>query len=101
MVGAVVVFAGLAPKREDYRLCFLGFVCVDVFLSFLVIGSSSGYVLGIHKNGIGASLAGGLLVCLEMWFSSTGWSKRFLFAAMVVITGALILTVSRGAWCGP
>jgi hypothetical protein len=100
MIAAVAAFAAFAPSRHDYKLCLIGLLCVDLFLSACVISKGSGYVLGIHKNGVGGSLATGMIICLEMWLSAKGQARRLLLASMVVITSALILSLSRGAWCG-
>jgi hypothetical protein len=57
--------------------------------------------LGYNKNGIGASLACALLVCIELWFSSDSQKRKiWLSAAMVVIGAGLIMSLSRGSWLG-
>ena len=100
-VTQVVVFASLARDEEDYRLAFHGLMATAIFLSFSVMASGSSYVYGLHKNGVGASLASTFVITLELWLG-TGQGRRklrlfYLVASLIVAAGCLV-TVSRGAW---
>lgn len=95
----VVVFHSLPRNREQYRTVLTGLVCVCVFLAAVVLVKRSGYVLGLHKNGTGGSLACGMIVCAELWFAERNRRhKKWLLVAMVLIGSGLIFTLSRGAW---
>jgi hypothetical protein len=98
---AVAVFASLPSEPEDVQLALLGLVGVGVFLSLTEIITRSNYVLGLHKNGVGASLSCALLVGMELWFAAEpGRRKRWLTAAVVFVGAGLLISLSRGAWLG-
>ena len=95
----VVVFASLAREADDYRLACDGLIVVAVFLAFSVFASGSSYVYGLHKNGVGASLASTFVIALELWLSQRPGKRRFFYgSAMTIIALACLSTVSRGAW---
>ena len=95
----VVVFASLAREADDYRLACDGLIVVAVFLACSVFASGSSYVYGLHKNGVGASLASTFVITLELWLSQRPGKRRFCYgSAMTIIAFACLSTVSRGAW---
>lgn len=101
LVVAVMVFSMFVPKPEKFFLSLYGLVGVGVFLACVALATGSNYILGLHKNGLGASLGCTLIVCLELWSAAREREqKRLLAAAMVVVAAALIFTLSRGAWLG-
>lgn len=96
---AVILFANHVKDEQDYDLSFIGLVAVGVFFSLLGLALRSPYVLGIHKNGLGASLAAAFVVNVELWLASRNpIRRRVLGLAFVIITLGLINTLSRGAW---
>jgi hypothetical protein len=100
MVMAVAVFSSLVPNEEDFKPALYGLVYVGVFMAVMGIITNYSF-LGHNKNGIGASLACALLVCIELWFSlDIQKRKTWLSAAMVVIGAGLIMSLSRGSWLG-
>ncbi len=100
MVIAVGLFASLPRDERDFLPAFN--LLVVVCIALVVLGSAVGYPrLGLNKNGIGASLACAVLVCIEMWFSARdARSKLFAGAALAILAAGLMLTVSRGSWLG-
>lgn len=101
LVVAVLVFSSFVEQLEDLKLALYGLVVVGVFLAIMVIVTRSGFVLGIHKNGIGASLACTAIVCLELWLTAdSAKEKRIMLLALTVIVMGLVLALSRGAWIG-
>jgi hypothetical protein len=101
LFGAVAVFASLPREAADFKFALNGFVCVGVFLALVVTIMRSNFVLGLHKNGVGASLSCAFLVALEMWFAAeTGTRRRLLAGALAVIGAGLLMSLSRGAWLG-
>jgi hypothetical protein len=100
MVMAVAVFASLVPDEKDFKPALNGLVCIGVFMA--IMGMITNYrFLGYNKNGIGASLACALLVCIELWFSAdTQKRKTWLSLAMIVMGAGLVMSLSRGAWLG-
>jgi hypothetical protein len=98
---AVAMFASLPREAEDLHLALHGLVCIGVFLSVVLLATRTNYVLGLHKNGVGASLSCALLVALELWFAAEpGRRRQLLAAALAVIGGGLLISLSRGAWLG-
>ena len=98
-VALVVVFASLARDAEDYRLAINGLIVVAVALAGAVFVSGSSYVFGLHKNGVGASLASAFVVALEMRLRArSGWARTFYGLACLIISFGCLITVSRGAW---
>lgn len=96
---AVMIFASFVKSETEYRLAFDGLIVVCVFLAVVGIVSGSNYYFGLHKNGVGASLASGLVVGVEMLFSSQSRRrKKFYALSLGVITCGLLLSLSRGAW---
>jgi O-antigen ligase len=68
---------------------------------FQIIAGTRVFALGIHKNNMGQGMAAGLSILLCSWFDgSKGWWKKIEVPAITVVTIALIITLSRGAWVG-
>ena len=98
-VALVAVFASLARDAEDYRLAIHGLIVVAVLLAGAVFVSGSSYVFGLHKNGVGASLASAFVVALEMRLRARrGRMRTFYGLACLIIGFGCLITVSRGAW---
>lgn len=97
MVLAVAMFATFADRCERNQLSLNALVVVGVFLALYKL-SGAGF-LGLHKNGIGSSLSCILIVCMELWFAAARLKRQaFLLIALLLLTAALISTLSRGAW---
>jgi len=98
---AVAMFASLPHDADDLKLSLYGLIGVGVLLALIMTITRSSYVLGLHKNGVGASLSCALIVALEMWFAGEpGTGKRLLAAALAIIGAGLLVSLSRGAWLG-
>lgn len=101
LVVAVCLFTSFTKSAEDYQLAFKGLVAVGVLLASAVLITRSGYVLGLHKNGVGGSLATAVIVCAELWFSARARRTRwFLGGVMAVLVAGLFFSLSRGGWIG-
>lgn len=98
LVIAVTIFAHLVPDPVRLLLPLKGLVVVVSLLA--LIGMATGFsFMSIHKNNWGASLSTGLVVAVELWFSAERRKqKRLYMIAVVVISAALVLSVSRGGW---
>jgi len=99
LVLAVVVFTSFLNDARDFRWAFYGLVISGLIIACAVIKARSGYVLELHKNNVGASLACCVVVTAELWFSSTKAVSRNVFAfALLVLVAGLFFSLSRGAW---
>ena len=98
-VVSVTVFASLARDEQDYLLAFKGAIAVAVVFAATVLISRSAYIFGLHKNGVGGSLAVAFVITLELWLSSPDRKKRrlYMFACSLIAFGCF-MTLSRGAW---
>jgi hypothetical protein len=98
---AVTIFAHFARSEKDYVLALNGLICVGVFLAIVGITSRSMYYLGLHKNGVGDSLACITVVCAEMFFAAPSLKRKWLYGtAFAVVVGGLLFSFSRGGWLG-
>ncbi len=101
LVIAVMVFTSFARSAEDFRFAMIGLVCVGSVLATAVLITRSGYVLNLHKNGVGGSLATTVIVCAELWFSSRTQRGRWFFGIMMgLLVAGLFFSLSRGGWLG-
>ena len=99
LIVAVALFTSLGRDERDYQLAFYGLVFVGVVLSLAVLILRTGYVLGLHKNGVGGSLACAAIVCAELWFSAPRGRRRTIISwALAIIVAGLFFTLSRGGW---
>lgn len=97
----VMVFTSFVKDPQDFRFLLYCLVGVGVVLGVAVITSRSGYVLNLHKNGVGSSLAAVSIVNAELWFGAKrGWRRWALAASMALIAAGLFFSLSRGAWLG-
>jgi hypothetical protein len=97
-IGAVAVFSGLPQQPEDFRLSWRLLVVVAAALAASALVTRSSYFWGLNKNGVGASLACGLIVAVECWSGAGRKERRFYLCALPLIAGGLVIVLSRGAW---
>ncbi len=101
LCAAVVVFTSYGRNEEDFRPALYGLLGVGLILALAVIIKRTGYVLGLHKNGVGDSLAAAVIVCGELWFAAKpGKQRHILTGVMVILSAGLFFSLSRGAWMG-
>ena len=99
MIVSVAVFSTFGRDERDYELAFYGLVAIGIVLSVAVLITHSGYVLGLHKNGVGGSLSCAVIVCAELWFSArTPRRKMILSWTLGILVAGLFFTLSRGGW---
>ena len=100
MLVAVAVYA-VSFKASPQRLlvCFDALVLVGVLMALCGLATHFEF-MGLHKNGWGASVAGQLIVAVELWFATaqTRRRRRRLAWAVGILAITLLLTLSRGGW---
>jgi len=106
----VPLFALLARRAADLKPVLWGLLAVSSVVAATSVITRKEYVLGLHKNGIGGSLACALIVAVELWFHtnsqpltartsrSLGWQKRALTGFIVLLSLGLLFSLSRGGW---
>jgi hypothetical protein len=68
-------------------------------MSPFAIAAGDAGVFGLHKNGIGGTLAATFVVATELWFAAkTRKRKIWLSFALMIMAAALLFILSRGAW---
>jgi hypothetical protein len=96
---AVCMFCCYPDSPLDALPALYGLVVVGVFLSIVGFATGSSYFLGLHKNGVGSSLASCAVVAVELWFgATTPRRKMWLGISCFIIIAGLLSTLSRGAW---
>lgn len=99
MVMTPLLFCYFGKPGEDYRLALHGLIVVACLLSVAGLMTSSTYVLGLHKNGVGASVSAALVVALELWLDGKTRRYRIIMGFVLLLLSAeLVHSLSRGAW---
>ncbi|MEM1108223.1 MAG: O-antigen ligase family protein [Planctomycetota bacterium] len=95
---AVSVFGAVATSPRIVLFVLKALIGVTLILAIAVLVTRSNYVMGLHKNGIGASLASGFVVALALHITHQT-RRRWLWVAIMATLGlGLLITLSRGAW---
>ena len=101
-----LIFAAFIKTPTEMERCFLLLLVAESLLGLAaVVGFAAGaknglYILGMHKNSIGPSLACGVVIGL-VYLRSSDIAARFrpwIIAAFVLSLMGTILSLSRGAW---
>jgi len=101
-----LIFAAFIKTPTEMERCFLLLLVAEALLGLAaVIGFAAGaknglYILGMHKNAIGPSLACGVVVGL-VYLRSSDIAARFkpwILGAFALSLMGTILSLSRGAW---
>ncbi len=101
LVVAVMVFSSFLSREEDLISCLRGYIVTSVIIASAVLIFRSGYVLGLHKNASGPTLAIATIIGVELWFAERNPRRKLLLALALMVTApALLITLSRGAWLG-
>jgi hypothetical protein len=97
----VIVFANMISDLESMVRSFIWFPVLCMPIAILEIVTGSFNVFGLHKNSIGGSLAAGIIVLANLWYSQLNFNgKRFLIWSILLLGGGLLISLSRGAWIG-
>ena len=97
----VAVFANMVPDAESMVRSFiwLPIFCIPIAVLEIVTGNFN--VFGLHKNSIGGSLAAGIIILANLWYSQDNFiGKRYLIGLLLLLGGGLLISLSRGAWIG-
>jgi hypothetical protein len=97
----VAVFANMVPDAESMVRSFVWLPIFCLPIAVLEIATGSFNVFGLHKNSIGGSLAAGVVILANLWYSKVDFAgKRYLSWLLLVLGGGLLISLSRGAWIG-
>ena len=97
----VAVFANMVTESESMIRSFIWVPIFCLPIAVLEIATGSFNVFGLHKNSIGGSLAAGIIILANLWYSQVEFvGKRFLVWLLLVLGGGLLISLSRGAWIG-
>lgn len=97
----VAVFANMISDPESMVRSFiwLPIFCIPIAVLEIITGQFN--VFGLHKNSIGGSLAAGVIILANLWYSQVNFTgKRHLIWLLLVLGGGLLISLSRGAWIG-
>ncbi|RFC44155.1 MAG: O-Antigen ligase [Verrucomicrobia bacterium] len=97
-IGAVAVFSTLPRRRSDFEAAWSALICVGCVLAGGAVLYRASYFWGLHKNGLGASLASAFIVAVECWSTAEKRSQPIYLGALLLISSGLVLVLSRGAW---
>jgi hypothetical protein len=101
IVVAVAVFTSLGRGEQDYQLSYYGLLLVGLVLAIAVLVTHSGYVLNLHKNGVGGSLSCAVIVATELWLAAPTPRRRMMMGwVLLILVAGLFFTLSRGGWVG-
>jgi hypothetical protein len=101
VIVAVVFFTSMGRDERDYQLSFYGLILVGLVLAIAVLIKHSGYVLNLHKNGVGGSLSCAVIVATELWLAARTPRRRTIMAwILAILVAGLFFCLSRGGWVG-
>jgi hypothetical protein len=99
LVVAVGVFARVPVSLKDYIPGLYALLAACVVLAIATVVVRKGYVMTMHKNGVGASLATAVVIGVELWLARTlRVPRRAIAIATAICLVGLILSLSRGSW---
>jgi putative inorganic carbon (HCO3(-)) transporter len=102
LVLAMCVYAASVDDRQIFFSGLYGLLASGVVLALLKLSTGEMYLLGLHKNSVGSSMAFFVIVSTELWLASSGDRKRrrTLGIILALMVAALVVSLSRGAWLG-
>jgi hypothetical protein len=95
----VWIFAQMPRTTKDYEPALFGLLIVGMALAIVAVATRQMYILGLHKNSLGQSLACTLMVAFELLLSSrTRTRQKALLFSMALLSAGLFFSMSRGGW---
>lgn len=99
MILGVAAFASNTTSPRDHLPGLWMFVMVCSILGLTIIGLGSPQKIGLHKNGIGASMGAAFPIAIELLFLERRPVQRIaLMMAICLLSLSLLVSLSRGAW---
>ena len=94
-------FSSFVEQPQKLLLALYGLVVVGAVLGTVALVLHTDYILGLHKNSLGGSLACALIVAVELWMAADRPLRKWLLgSALALIGGGLLMSLSRGGWLG-
>jgi O-antigen ligase len=99
MILGVSAFASNTASPRDHLPGLWMFVVVCALLGLTVMGLGSPQKIGLHKNGIGASMGAAFPIAIELLFIERRPVQRIALMMLVALLSlSLLVSLSRGAW---
>jgi hypothetical protein len=101
LVVVVMLFSVYGEQRANLTFSFYGLLAVGCVLTLAEIVFQSYDVLGLKKNGIGASLSCAILLAADFWLQAEQKIQKLrMLGILAFLCVGLLLSLSRGAWLG-
>ena len=102
MVFTALMFAAGSGAAEEALSRLYAFVFVSIIIAGTIVIGGSNYVLGLHKNSAGSTLAAATLIALGLSLNEAqrGRTSRLTIALLAACALGLLASLSRGAWIG-
>lgn len=99
LVCLVTLFAEFIENPKKHLISFYVVLAIGIVLGGTVLVTKAQYFLGLHKNGVGGSLAATLVIGCELFLAARSRKARWLLMiGNILMAGGLVFTLSRGAW---
>jgi O-antigen ligase len=102
VVGVVGVFAYGVSRADELDLAYWAYAVSVLVVAVAVLSTGEMYVLGLHKNAVGGVLSIGIVILTHLILHARERKRgHWIATAMLsLMTAALVVSVSRGAWVG-
>lgn len=102
VVVVVAVFGYGILRPDELDLAYWSYVVSVTFIACAVLGTGEMFVLGLHKNAVGGVLSIGVVIATHLLLHSRERGHSVLLPSLLLflISAALVISASRGAWVG-
>lgn len=102
VVGVVGIVAFGVSRPDELDLAYWAYIASALVVATVVLGTGEMFVLGLHKNAVGGVLAIGIVIATHLILHSRERRRSHWTATVMIclMTAALVVSASRGAWVG-